>query len=87
MPSEDGQRPWIDGLRKRLAAGELARLAPIDLGDGTGHLRSEVTVKVMLADLADLDDPEGSWGGDAAWREERRRFLLADFRRLRELIG
>jgi hypothetical protein len=87
MPPDDDLDGWIRDLRIRLARGDLATLLPIDIGDGTGALSAEQTIRVMVADLRDLDDPMGSWGGDIAWREERRSGLLLDFRRLRELLG
>ena len=85
--SDDGLDRWIDDLRARLARGELADVGPIDIGYGTGGLPGETIIRIMLGDLDDLDDPAGSWGGDATWREERRCALLDDFRRLRALIG
>jgi hypothetical protein len=85
--SEDGRlTDWIDALRGRLAQGDLAGLGPIDVGDGTGHLSGEITIRVLLADLDDLDDPDGSWRVGGA-RAERRRDLDAAFGRLRALIG
>jgi hypothetical protein len=87
MVSDDDLDRWIRDLRTHLDCGDLARLSPFDIGDGTARLPGEITVRIMLADLADLNDPEGGWGGDAAWRDERRRGLLDDFGRLRELLG
>lgn len=65
----------------------LVGIRPIELGHGTRHLSGETAVRVMLADLDDLDDPEGSWGGDTVWRAERRCDLMDDFGWLRELLG
>jgi hypothetical protein len=87
MSPDDELGRWIRDLRLRLARGDLAGLGSFDLGDGTDTLPAERTVRIMLADLDDLNQPSGSWGGDALWREERRRLLCRDFRRLRELIG
>jgi len=78
---------WIDGLRDRLERGDLAGLPPVQLGHGTQHLAGETTVRIMLADLADLEDPAGSAARDPVWRRERRCHLFAEFRWLRELIG
>ena len=87
MAPDDSLDGWIRDLRGHLARGDLAGIRPIELGYGTRHLRGKTTIRVMLADLDDLDDPEGSWGGDAAWRDERRHRLRDDFTRLRALLG
>jgi hypothetical protein len=82
---QDDIAAWIDNLRERLRRGELARLAPIDLGHGalpTGTL----TVSVMLADLGHLDTLLLDAPDDLGVTGRRRR-LLADCRRLRTLIG
>ena len=68
-----------------LGTGDLVTLAPFDLGDGA-LATGELGVRVMLADLDHLGDlarnsPAGANVGD------RRRWLLAAFRRLRALIG
>jgi len=78
---------WISDLQGQVARGELAGLDPIDLGDGTGSLSGERAIKIMLSDLDDLDDPASSRDGDFAWLQERRCYLLADFWRLRRLLG
>ena len=77
---------WIEDLRDRLARGELAGLAPLDL-NGLGYLPGELVVRITLSDLDDLDDPVGSWGGAVGWRDARRWHLLGDFKRLRDLLG
>jgi len=87
MVTNDGLDRWLDDLRHRLANGDLAMLDPIDIGDGTGQLPSETTIRIMLNDLDDLDSPQESKHGDEVQRETRRHRLLDDFRRLRELIG
>jgi hypothetical protein len=77
---------WIAALRHRLAAGELAALGPIDVGDDTDNLPGEVVVRIMLADLNDLDSLAPG-GHDQAVAITRRRALSEDLQRLRELIG
>jgi hypothetical protein len=86
MPDESLDR-WIGGLSGRLERGELTHVGRFDLGDGTLCLPGETTVRSMLADLEDLEDPAGSAASDPAWRWERFCDLRDDFRRLRELIG
>jgi hypothetical protein len=84
-PHDDLDR-WIADLRRRLARGELAGLGPFDLGDGTGDIPGERTVRVMLADLDHLDAlPSHA----EEWRDfpARRRDLRDDFRRLRAVLG
>jgi hypothetical protein len=87
MALNDGLDVWISDLRHHLADGDLAGLRPIELGHGTRHLLGETTVRVMLSDLDDLNDPAGSAARDPAWRRERLCGLHDDFRRLRELLG
>ena len=88
MSPDDALGRWIRDLRIRLARGDLVGLDPFDIGDGTGTLPAERTVRIMLADLDDLDDPEGSTrDGHGADQETRRRAILNDFRRLRVLLG
>jgi hypothetical protein len=84
---DDSLDGWIRDLHDHVAQGDLATLKPFDLGDGTMQLPGETTLRIMLADLSDLDDPLGSWDGDAAWRAERRHHLHDDFTRLRALLG
>src|SRR3954454_24866634 len=87
MPSDDDLTRWICTLRDRLGRGDLRGVDPIELGHGTAHLPGVTTVRIMLADLADIKNPAGSWNGDDVWRNMRHRSLLDDFRRLRELLG
>ena len=82
-----GLARWIEELRGRLERGDLADVGPLELGYGTGHLPGEAVVRILLLDRDDLDNPAGSWGGDAAWRDEADNALLDERRRLRELIG
>jgi hypothetical protein len=86
MTPEDGLDHWIGGLRDHLERGALMELPPFELGHGTGRLPGETTVRVMLADLADLDDPAGSGARDPVRRRERLGGLRDDFRRLRKLL-
>jgi hypothetical protein len=83
---DDGLDRWIDDLRARVRAGDLARLPPFDLGYGTGHLPAGTTVRVMLADLDHLDALPADAREWLDW-PDRRADLLDDFRRLRELLG
>jgi hypothetical protein len=78
---------WISHLQGQATRGELAGLKPIDLGDGTGTLSGERTIKIMLSDLDDLNYPDGSGDGDIAWLQERRCYLFGDFWRLRRLLS
>jgi hypothetical protein len=87
MSTSDGLDRWIGDLRDDVERGDLMELPPFDLGDGTTCLPGEVTVRCMLADLGDLDATRGSAARDPAWREERRRRLLDDFRRFRVLLS
>lgn len=64
MTPDDGLDDWISDLRDHLARGDLAGLRPIELGHGTRHLGGETTVRIMLNDLADLNDPVGSAASD-----------------------
>jgi hypothetical protein len=77
---------WIATVRERLTSGALADLAPISVGEGYPSLPGELYVRIMVADYDHYDD----------LTLERRRApetvalrlaLLADLRRLRELIG
>jgi hypothetical protein len=77
---------WIGTLPDRLARGEFANLAPFNLGDGTGTLPGQTTIRIMLADLDHLEQLP------ATTHEPRTTFvrlhdLFRDFTRLRELIG
>jgi len=86
MAPDDGLDHWIRDLRGRLDRGDLAGIRPIDVGHGTAGLDGEVVIRILVADLDDLDDAEGSWRVDGRWAE-RRRDLLDHFRRLRSMIG
>jgi hypothetical protein len=87
MTPDDDLDRWIRDLRTHLDRGDLAGLSPFDIGDGTLHITGERAIRIMLADLADLDDPMGSTARDSRVRDVRRHSLLQDFARLRELLG
>ena len=87
MPADDGLDRWFSDLRGHLERGDLMELPPFEFGHGTGHLPGETTVRIMLADLADLDDPLGSAAREPGGRDQRRRELLEDFQWLRALLG
>jgi len=85
--TDDDLAEWITELRGHLSCGDLATLAPVDVGYGTGTQPAERTIRIMLTDLDSFDTPVGSWDHDVAWRAARRGALLDDFRQLRELIS
>ncbi len=83
---DDSFDHWNDGLRHRLATGDLAALGPIDLDDGTDELPGETVVRVLLADLDHLDRLPNEVR-DSIDVPTRRSDLLGDFRQLRALLG
>lgn len=87
MTPDDGLDRWLGELRGHLERGALVDLPPVELGHGTRCLPGETTVRIMLADLDDLEDPDGSAANDPAWRLGRLRGLRDDFGRLRRLLG
>ena len=86
MTTDAGLARWIEELRDRLARGDLDGVGPRELGYGTGLLPGKTVVRVLLLDWAELESPADP-RDDAAWRDERWRALLDEFRRLRELLG
>ena len=85
MPADD-RAAWIEELRRRLDAGELADVPPIDLGNALTLSHVERAVRRMLSDV------EMFRAMDPAERElphfRARRVYLADkLRRLRERLG
>jgi hypothetical protein len=86
---DDELAVWIATLRNRLDRGEFVGTDPINLGNGTGPLAGGLLIRVMLADLEDLDDPDGSYrlDGEHPNRATCRGNLLRDFKRLRALLG
>ena len=77
---------WIADLRARMEHGNLTALGPIDFGDGLPALQAEHAVRLMLADLDDLEAMTPSEANDPV-NVARRASLLADFRVLRLLFG
>jgi hypothetical protein len=78
MAEDEELYVWIDALRARLKRGDFVDLQPVDLGYGTGIIPVAHAIRIMLADLDDLDAQP-----DSAARRQR---LVTDFKRLRELI-
>ena len=85
MDASTGIDAWIHDLRARFERGDLADLGPIDLGYGTEILPGELTVRIMLVDLDDLEAQIR--GGSRTILSPRWQNLIRDFRRLRDLIG
>ena len=77
---------WITELRDRVERNELAGRGPIDFGYGTTTVPPERIIRIMLADLRDLD---GAPVRRRRWAAAmtRRLDLLKAFRRIREQIG
>ncbi len=85
VSQDDGLEAWIGELRDRLERGGLPGLGAVDVGYGTARLPTELTVRIMLADLDHCEEPPicparraRDIGRGAALRE--------DLRRLRALI-
>jgi hypothetical protein len=76
---------WIAALRAPLNHGALAKLGPIDFGDGLPALPAEYAVQLMLLDLDDFADMTPDEADDPATATLRAR-LLADFRVLQLLF-
>ena len=85
VPPADCFMAWIAQLRARCERGDLARLSPIDFGDGLPALPAEHTVLLMLADLDDFRDLAPDEASDP-FNVARRASLLADFHVLRFLV-
>ena len=84
MPADD-LAAWIDELRRRLGAGELRSLPPIDLGNGLTLRDMELAAWVMLADV----DRYAAMPPELRQRPviaARRRLLADNLRRLRERL-
>src|SRR3954454_17509018 len=60
MPSDDDLTRWICTRRDRQGRDGLMELAPFEFGHGTAHLPGVTTVRIMLADFADIKNPAGS---------------------------
>src|SRR3954452_16735901 len=86
LGADPGLSNWIDTLRRRLERGDLAGHPPVDIGDGTGDIPAELTIKIMLAALDSYDDLTPAEAKKpvnvAQWFD-----LLDDFRFLRILMG
>jgi hypothetical protein len=81
-----GLAAWISALEGRLARHELAHLGPITLRDGSRLPDTELTVRIMLADLQHHDTLPAAERQDVRVAQSRHE-LLADFRYLRALLG
>ena len=86
LPPDDELAAWIMDLRARLDRGELATLGPVDVGHGTDTLPAQDTVRIMLADLDDLEDMTPDQANAPA-NVARRDVLLTNFRILWARIG
>ena len=87
MTTDAGLARWIEELRDRLARGDLDGVGPLELGYGTAPLPGKAVIRILLLDWAELESPADPRDDDDAWRDERWRALLDEFRRLRELLG
>ena len=85
-PIPDDLKTWVAELRASVDRGDLAKLGSIDLGSGTAALPAEYTVRIMLADLHDLEAMTPDEANDPVNVAHRAR-LLADFRLLQFLLG
>jgi len=86
LPQDDELAAWIVELRARLDRGELSMLGPVDVGHGTNALPAQDTVRIMLADLDDLEEMMPDEANDPV-NVARRDVLLTNFRILWTLIG
>ena len=77
---------WIADLRACLDRGDLATLGPVDVGHGPDILPAQATIRIMLADLDDLDEMTPNETNDPI-NVARRDVLLTNCRILRTLIG
>jgi hypothetical protein len=77
---------WIDELRGHLERGELGRFGVVELRDGSHIFTLEHAVKIMLADLADLDSLPADHSPNAL-RAGRRQALRDDFQYLRDRLA
>ena len=81
-----GLEAWIEVFRGQLERGELRRFGVVELRDGSHIFTLEQAVRIMLADLAYLDDPATAHysGGPLSGR---RQSLLADVQYLRDRLA
>ena len=76
---------WIDELRRRLDAGELADLPPIDLGNEVTLSHVERAVRRMLSDVEMFRAMDPAERRLPHFRAQRH-FLADNLRRLRERL-
>ena len=86
LPPNDELAAWIADLRTRLERGDLATVAPVDVGHGTHVLPAQDTIRILLADLDDVNEVTPDEADDPV-NVARRDVLLINFRILRTLIG
>ena len=86
LPPTDDLAEWISDQRARLDRGDLATVAPIDIGHGTHVMPAAHLIRVMLADLDSYDDMTTA-EINAPVNAARRYRLRGDFRILRLLMG
>ena len=68
---------WIEDLHHRLKRGDFARRGPITLRNGSRFHDTELAVRIMLADLAHIEEV----------MVDRRQDLLNDFQHLRDQLA
>jgi hypothetical protein len=86
LPPSHDLDEWISDQRARLDRGDLATVAPVDIGHGTHIMPAAHLVRIMLADLDSYDDMTAA-EINAPVNVARRVGLIGDFRLLRILIG
>ena len=86
LPPSHDLDEWISDQRARLDRGDLATVAPVDIGHGTHIMPAAHLVRIMLADLDSYADMTAA-EADAPINVARRDGLIGDFRLLRILIG
>ena len=85
MPRDD-LAAWIEELRRRLDAGELADVPAIDLGNELTLSHVERAVRRMLSDVEMFRAMDPAERALPHFRA-RRAFLADNLRRLRERLG
>jgi len=84
VPADD-LAAWIEELRRRLDAGELADVPPIDLGNGLTLSHVERAVRRMLADVEMFRAMDPAERALPHFRA-RREFLADNLRLLRDRL-